>query len=175
MRPELRPHVTAIASDPASGMHRFTIPMRALIERGVATGNLSVGLAQTPQLKRGSPLLVQGERSLAPTLATLAKKNHWRLVYDLDQPWLFNSEKSATERQLGYADLITVSTDPIADKMRKRGYRPVVLPTTIDPRDWSRQPQRAERTRPRIGWYALHSAHVDELALIEAVVRSTLR
>ncbi len=186
MRAEPVRHITAVASDVVSGLYRFTIPLRALIELGTSTGNVSIGLAHIPQITPGSPLLLQGALTLPAAVVAAAKENNCRLVLDFDElPWsLSGDDRSASatspalttslDRQIACADAITVSTEPLAQAMRERGYDPIVLPSLVDRRDWTVQPRRTERQRARIGWYSRRPMHAEDLTLTEQVVRALI-
>jgi hypothetical protein len=179
-------HITAVASDAVSGLYRFTIPIRALIEQGTATGNVSIGLAHIPQITPGSPLLLQGALTLPAAVVTAAKENNCRLVHDFDElPWSLSGDDqsasatspaltTALDRQIACAEAITVSTEPLAQAMRERGYDAIFLPSVVDPRDWTAQPRRTERQRARIGWYGRRSMHAEDLTLTEHVVRALI-
>jgi hypothetical protein len=155
-------------------MYRFAVPFRALIESGVATGNVCFGPSPNPQLTPGSPLLVQAQQGLAPGIVTTAKKNQCRFVLDVDDlAWLI-ADRNTVYQQLHDADLVTASTEPLADELRKRGFDPSVVPTTIEPRDWSVQPRRVKRVRPRIGWYAQREVDADDMALVVEIARAVI-
>ena len=172
MHAQAGPHILAIAGDAQRGMYRFTLPMRALIERGSAVGNVVVAPAQIPKVRRGSALLLQGSIALAPAIIATAKKSSCYLVQDVDDPLWTTMTSDAVDLQLRCADVITVSNEPLAEALRKRGYASNLLTTTIDPRDWSVQPPRAQRMRLRIGWQAPRDVHADEVALLTPIVQA---
>jgi hypothetical protein len=178
-------HITAIASDAISGMYRFTIPIRAIIDRGAATGNVYVGSAQALEVTPGSPLLLQRHMMLPPHIIALAKQHGCRLVHDFDDLlWAIPADnpnsanftpelQAAMDVQLAAADAVTASTEPLAEALRLRGCHSVtVLPNALDRRDWTVQPKRAERAKPRIGWYGQRAVHIGDLALIDGLVRA---
>lgn len=180
-------HITAIASDAISGMYRFTIPIRAIVERGVATGNIYLGASQQLEVTPGSPLLLQRHITLPPHVIALAKQHGCRLVHDFDDLlWAIPADNpnaatftpellAAMDAQLAAADTVTASTEPLADALRRRGCDSVtVLPNALDPRDWTSQPQRAEREKPRIGWYGQQAVHIGDLALVDGLVRALI-
>lgn len=179
-------HITGVASDAVSGFYRFTIPIRALIEQGAATGNVSIGLAHVPQVPPGAPLLLQGALTLPAAVASAAKKNNCRLIRDFDElPWsLPDDDPNASAispaprtrfgRLIACADAVTVSTEPLARAMRERGCDPIVLPSVVDIRDWTLQPRRTERQRARIGWYGPRASHTGDSTLTEHVVRALI-
>jgi glycosyltransferase involved in cell wall biosynthesis len=167
-------------------MYRFTIPIRALIHRGAATGNVYIGTTHQMEIAPRSPVLLQRQLGLPAAVITALKMHGCRIVHDLDDLlWAipddnpnalsFTSEMLATmDGQLAAADVVTVSTEPLAEALRTRGYEPVVLPNVLDPLDWTVQPRRAVRSKPRIGWYGQRSVHRADLALIEALVRAVI-
>jgi hypothetical protein len=181
---KVAPHLTAIASDAVSGRNRFTIPIRALIERGAATGNVHLASDLNLGVTPFEPILIQRHLTLPPEALAVAKQSHCRLVHDLDDLlWSIPDDDpeagvcgapvlAAMDRQLARADVITVSTVPLAAALRARGFEPVCLPNVVEPRDWLAAPQRAQRTRLRIGWCPRRSLRSTELAVIEHVLRA---
>jgi len=175
-------HITAIASDAISGRNRFTVALRALVERGLATGNVYLASEQNLELVPSAPILLQRQLTLPPAALAALKSSNCRLVHDIDDLlWAIPAGHpdaarftlpvvAAMEEQLACADIVTVSTQALAEALRKRGHDSFVLPNVLDPRDWSTQPKRADRTRPRVGWYANRSFGTTEFALLEQVV-----
>jgi hypothetical protein len=146
---EIVRHITAVASDAVSALYRFTIPIRALIEQGTATRNVSIGLAHIPHVMPGSTLLLQGQLTLPGAVVVTAKENHCRLVRDFDElPWSPSGDDqnasaispaltTALDQQIACAEAVTVSTEPLARAMREHGYNLIALPSVVDPRDWT--------------------------------------
>jgi hypothetical protein len=164
-----KPHLTAIARDAVGARYRFMAPMRAMIVDGTITGSVLIG-ERDSQATPGSPLLLDGRVALARTGLTTPTHNGGRLV--LDFAALPGGPADAVARQCDSADAVTVSTEALANALRTRGREPVVLPDTVDPRDWTVQPRRAARTRRRLGWYGGPSVRGDALMLCEHVVRT---
>jgi hypothetical protein len=180
---EPKVNLTAFASDVVSGMYRFTIPIRSLIETGMATGNVYVGTAHNLEITPNSPILLQRHLALPTPVVTTLKSKGCRIVQDLDDLlWSIPSDNpnaevfspamlAALNCALESADVVTVSTQPLAEAVRKRGIDPFVIPNVLDVRDWTVQPRRAPRKRPRVGWYGQRLVHIADLTIIEHAVR----
>jgi hypothetical protein len=75
-------------------------------------------------------------------------------------------------REIAGAAAVTASTEPLAQLLRAHGCDPIVLPSILDPRDWTVRPPRAARSRPRIGWFRRDVCATGDAVLVEAVVRA---
>jgi glycosyltransferase involved in cell wall biosynthesis len=108
-----------------------------------------------------------------------------RLVYDIDDDlWTirmsnwrayqtFTARAKETVTSYGrYSDLITVSTEPLADIMRQRTGRPVtVLPNRVP--GWLLDHDRPRRDKVVVGW-AGGASHAEDVALIAGQVRRAI-
>jgi hypothetical protein len=109
-----------------------------------------------------------------------------RLVYELDDDlWHVTAEnwnayrlygdpriRDAVEHAAEVADLVTVSTEPLAAVLREFNPNVAVLPNAIP--GWACTLPRAQRPRPRIGWMGGASHGVD-IGVIASPVRRFLR
>jgi hypothetical protein len=159
-----KPHVIAIASTAASAMARFIVPLRSLIERGIATGDVCVG-PQNVAIVPGSPVIIDGALTLPPAFAELARRHGCRLILDFD----CLPEHAA---DVSRADIVTAATEPLAQALRRRGCEAVVVPDVIDPRDWTIAPRRAPRERLRAGWFGDDEGPRDDVALLDELTRA---
>lgn len=159
-----KPHVTAIASTAASAMARFTVPLRALIEAGIATADVCIG-PQKVAIVPGSPVLIDGTLSLPEEFAQLARRHGCRLIVDFDRV-----PEHAFD--ISQADIVTAATQPLARALTHRGCEPVVIPDVVDPRDWTIAPRRAPRQRLRAGWFGDDEGPFDDLALLDDMTRA---
>jgi hypothetical protein len=174
-------HITAIASDARSALHRCTIPIRALIEQGSATGTVVPRPAHDLDIPPKSVLVLQDGMTLAAADVKAAKHERCRFVHDVSDPhWLAASEdpeapaRAQIDRQLHSADTLTVATAALAEILHARGHQAIVLPDVVDERDWNVQPRRAEHRRPRLGWYLQHPLREPDWMLVEPVVRTLI-
>jgi Glycosyl transferases group 1 len=108
-----------------------------------------------------------------------------RLVYELDDDlWNITQEnwqayqlynrpdiRDAVEHAAQTADLVTVTTEPLAQVLREFNPAVTVLPNCI-PR-WVTQLPRRRRERPRIGWQG-GASHGIDIGLVAAPVRRFL-
>ena len=113
-----------------------------------------------------------------------------RLVYELDddlwnitpENWnayrLYNDPeiRDAAEHSAETADLVTVTTEPLAEVMRQFNGNVAVLPNAIP--DWvlqlPRLPEALGRTRPRVGWQGGGSHGID-IGQVASPVRRFLK
>jgi len=98
-------------------------------------------------------------------VATQLKKMGKKIVYDNDDTYKnFTGLEKYQEKRLEYvdrwtdrfiremADLVTCSTEFLADEYRKLNPNVVVLPNCVDPMDWPDEPQRNDNGKVRIGF-----------------------
>jgi ribosome modulation factor len=95
---------------------------------------------------------------------------NWNAYHHYEQPDIRDATAHAAET----ADLITVTTEPLAEVMREvSGHdRVAVLPNCIP--EWVTRLPRAERARPRVGWQGGASHGVD-IGQVAAPVRRFLK
>ena len=119
-----------------------------------------------------------------------ARTPYSRLVYELDddlwnitpENWnayrLYNDPeiRDAAEHSAETADLVTVTTAPLAEVMRQFNGNVAVLPNAIP--DWvlqlPRLPESLGRTRPRVGWQGGGSHGID-IGQVASPVRRFLK
>lgn len=148
------------------GWYRIMLPMGALNELGLANTGFSNKL--TDSIADNTDVIV-GQRVFRPRATqfwqTLAKrKSHPLLVYELDDDLLHiddtNPAAAVYQRttvqenilaNIKAADLVTVSTEPLAEQIRKLHPRVVVLPNCIPQAllDWR---HGSYANRLTIGW-----------------------
>lgn len=96
-----------------------------------------------------------------------------RIVYDNDDTYksimgLERTQEKAleyvdkwTDEFIKQADLVTCSTEFLADEYRKLNPNVVVLPNCVDPMDWPEEPQRNANGKARIGLVGSVAANQD--------------
>jgi glycosyltransferase involved in cell wall biosynthesis len=170
--------------------YRMTLPLAELGRHDgfeVTYANSSYGPGRPPGITlsqlQGHHVIVAQRWNKHDGLATWrrARGPYSRLVYELDDDlWNVSAEnwnayhlygdpkiQDATQHAAETADLVTVSTEPLARVMREvAGHdRVAVLPNCIP--GWViRLPRPAERDRPRAGWQggASHGVDIGEVA-----------
>lgn len=167
----------------ACGYYRIALPFDALRDLGGHEIDTNVGWNDR---SRGYPIVIGQKVSRTEALSL------WRglapgrnLIYELDDdlwsidPTNFaaaatNSDATldAAEQAVMVANLVTVTTEPLADKVRKINPNVVVLPNHIDAR--LLQMQRPKRDKLTIGW-AGGDSHIRDLLLIAPELRRVLR
>jgi hypothetical protein len=132
-----------------------------------------------------NPFLVQRQVALAEDQMAHMRERRCRIIHDIDDLlWEIpvdnpNVHAHGSEllddmkRAMRSADLVTAATEPLAEALGQIGISAVVVnPNLLDPVDWRMMPKRAERKRLRIGWYGQRNVHIEDLNVIEAVVRT---
>ncbi len=66
------------------------------------------------------------------------------------------------------ADVVTTTTETLADHLRQWNQNVVVIPNSVDPEDWTPQPRRTDGVR--VGWTG-SPTHFDDLAMAMDAVR----
>ncbi len=112
-----------------------------------------------------------------------AQRSGTRIVHDLDdmlweipadnpnKVFLTDSRIESLLRQLNKADQVTVSTEPLAEELSRKGIRSVVLPNCVAPERWTQlRPVRRAGKRPRVGWAGQRSVHFSDLELLREVM-----
>jgi len=134
-----------------------------------------------------SPFLVQRLAALSEDQIALMHEQGCRIVHDIDDLlWdipadnpnvhaLSSEMLDDMKRAMRSADLVTAATEPLAAALGQIGIPAVVNPNLLDPADWRVTPKRAKRKRLRIGWYGQRNVHIEDLNVIEAVVRKLAR
>jgi glycosyltransferase involved in cell wall biosynthesis len=99
------------------------------------------------------------DRSLA--IATKLREQGKKIVMDNDDTYknlgglalgkFFEKIDTAVDNFARYADLVTCSTEYLAQEYRKLNPNVVVLPNCVDPDDWPEEPQRNGGEKVRIG------------------------
>lgn len=142
------------------GYYRLMLPLSELARRGAAdtafSGNMLTAYAtghrpgEIRVVEDGEPAIVIGQRVALPvpseTWQLLAKADRFRLVYDIDddlfqvdpaneRAYRFFNDPAIRRRiaeNLAAADLVTVSTEPLAEQMRQYNDNVVVIGNYLD-------------------------------------------
>ncbi len=172
-----------MASDSICGTYRFVLPLRAMIARSWCSGviyNLHAAFEFTP----GSTILIQRHVSLQGDMVQMIHRHGSRIVHDIDDLlWDIPADNPNVHaltptmldemfRSMRSVDCVTTTTKPLAAALAKRGIPAAVVPNLLDPADWKQAPRSTERSRLRVGWYGQRNVHIDDLNIIESVVRS---
>jgi len=173
----------AFHDDHACAYYRVLLPFDALRDLGGHEIDTNYGWAER---SRESPLIVSQRLSRIEALST------WRrlaldhaLVYEIDDDlWHIDrtnfdaylqhtlATQDGAEQAIGIADLVTVSTEPLADVVRQFNPNVVILPNHIDAR--LLEMERPRREKLTIGW-AGGDSHLRDLHLIADPLRRVLR
>lgn len=167
------------------GWYRITMPMRQLAAHGHDV-NLVLGEKVRASEAADWPLIV-GQRvdkhDALPAWRRFRARS--RLVYEIDDD-VFNIERvnwqaygiysrgetlDAVAHAAETANLVTVTTAPLAEVMRQYNDNVAVLPNHIP--GWVCEHQRPRRERPRVGWQG-GASHGADIGLIAHAVRQFL-
>lgn len=166
--------------------YRCELPARALAARGHTTAANTI----MPDQWLSTAEVIVGQRVCNPGSSLrwqqLAKEGRARLVYELDDDlldvdptngpaWPFFSQpeiQSNIKRNIQVADLVTVSTEPLAERARQLHPNVVVLPNCVPAALLDVVRQRAQRFT--VGWSGGMS-HTLDLAEITGELRKFLR
>jgi GT2 family glycosyltransferase/glycosyltransferase involved in cell wall biosynthesis/tetratricopeptide (TPR) repeat protein len=112
-----------------------------------------------------------------------AQRSGTRIVHDLDdllwdipednpnKAFLTDSRIEMLFRHLNRANQVTVSTEPLAHELSRKGIRALVLPNCVAPERWKPlRPVRRAGKRPRVGWAGQRSVHFADLELLRQVM-----
>jgi glycosyltransferase involved in cell wall biosynthesis len=167
------------------GWYRITLPLTELAAHGHQV-KLVLGSDVRAADAAGWPLIV-GQRidkpSALPAWRRFAARS--RLVYEIDDDvfhvdrvnWMAYGIYSRADVQDAVAhcaqtaDLVTVTTEPLAEVMRQFSGNVAVLPNAIP--DWACDLPREPRQRPAVGW-AGGASHAHDIALAAQPVRRFL-
>lgn len=149
----------------ACGYYRMRLPLDTLAR---SSGHTTGCATQMPQEDFDTADVIIGQRvcatSSTETWQYLAKHGRARLVYEVDDD-LFTVDPSSVKAYDSFsrpeiraniaanasvADVVTVSTEPLAEVMRQHNPNVVVAPNRI-PR-WLLDHQRPQRDRVTLGW-----------------------
>lgn len=168
---------------------RIILPMRHLAEHGyditIASADLDKGKAITASGMAGHDVII-GQRFNKPGGVHVfreARTPASRLVYELDDDvFSINAENfsaytlwqdpgvlDAAIHAMEIADLITCSTEPLAEVLREHNPNVVVLPNHLPA--WVCEYERKRRDRPALGWAGGASHGVDVGMIVSPVKR----
>jgi glycosyltransferase involved in cell wall biosynthesis len=114
----------------------------------------------------------------AHKLVAFCKKNGIRVVFDTDDaldlvPRENLNYKGLQERMPIYefllktADVVTTTTETLADHLRNWNPNVAVIPNSVDPEEWSCEPRQADNVR--IGWSGSPTHFVDLAVALDAI------
>lgn len=203
LNPMLRPdpargslphHVVAFAADPyGCGHYRILQPMAAMLDARLCSGGASPELfGPNLALRSGADTLVfqrptsDKDQDLLEALLCLPGV---RKVYEIDDELSALPIKSAHRahmptdirarmlRSIGLCDRLVVSTEPLAERLRRANDDIRVVPNRLPPAMWGenapvRKAREGQRRKPVVGW-AGGVGHQGDLALITQLVRDT--
>lgn len=180
---EERVSLSVFIGDANSGDARLVIPYSCGQSRYGWKGTLISPKNESVQAGPEHVWLIQRTPWVPDGVLERAQKSGTRIVHDLDDllwdipadnpnKWFFTDLQLAVLfRQLNRADQVTVSTEPLAEELSKKGIRSVVLPNCVAPERWGQlRPLRRAGNRPRVGWAGQHSNHVTDLELLRQVM-----
>lgn len=170
-------------SDANCGDARLVIPYQAGHNRYGWEGTFVSPGSQTVPGGAGCAWLVQRWPWILPEMLERGKAAGTRIVHDLDDllwnipndnpnKYFFDDSKIKLLLQmLAHADCATVSTEVLAEELRRKGIPASVLPNCIAPERWAHlRPMRLVGKRPRIGWAGQRMVHAGDLELLREVM-----
>jgi glycosyltransferase involved in cell wall biosynthesis len=177
--------IYAFHDESGCGWYRIRLPLGQLAERGHEVRML-LGRDVQPTDTTGYPLIV-GQRmdKHAALPAWRRMRAHSRLVYEIDDD-VFSVEKvnwmaygtygrqdaqDAVAHAAAVADLVTVTTEPLAEVMRRHNPNVAVLPNHIP--DALLEHQRPRRDKVVVGW-AGGASHALDMHLVSGALRRFL-
>lgn len=173
--------VFAYEDGTACGYYRIRLPFDAMKANGV-----DVSYAREGDAPDGS--IVVGQRVGGPgfTVPWLKAWREHRLVWETDDDlWAVNALNrravrhftpevlDALEQVARVSHMVTVSTEPLAETMRRFNRNVVVLPNHVDDRLFDTE--RPRRDRVTVGWAGGDSHHIDWLHAAPAIRRFITR
>lgn len=173
--------VFAYEDGTACGYYRIRLPFDAMKSHGLDASYATLGEAPP-----GS--IIVGQRVGSPGLSVpwLKLWRDHRIVWETDDDlWAVNALNrravrhftpevlDALEQVARIAHMVTVSTEPLADVMRRFNDHVVVLPNHVD--DRLLDIERPRRDRVTVGWAGGDSHHVDWLHVAPTVRRFIAR
>jgi hypothetical protein len=183
------PRVYGLPADAhGSGAYRVKQPVEFAHDEGRIRGRCANGYPLPVVLERLGIDIIHTQRQVDDAqLATLARTRELlpiRVIMDFDDLLTAlpdsNIHKKGIwpdiDRRIALAcslsDVVTTSTAPLAEKMRRYHGDVRIVPNAIRREDWAgpRRPRR-EHIRPRVGW-AGGVSHAGDLAVIREVVRT---
>lgn len=164
----------------AATIWRFEDPFKYLRKSGIDAVVINNGI-QENDLLDADAIVVKGliDKSLITLLYAHQQENGLKIVVDMDDdirvdesnPHIIEHKLAnsydVTKTLLGIADMVTVTTEYLANRMREYNSNVVVLENYIDLERWDIQPKlKNDSDRIRIGW-AGSITHIKDLQFIE--------
>nr|WP_255356469.1 glycosyltransferase [Thiomonas arsenitoxydans] len=185
-----RPRILVHPADrEGCGEYRIIAPMRALNRAGLTQGWETMRLFEPAEMERMQPdsLVVQRQMEW-PQIEALerhARTSKAFRVFEIDDLITNLPHKSVHKSTIhkdiakrfrkaaGLCNRLVVATEPLAKAYAHFTDEVVVQPNYLEAARWGHlQPERAERSKPRVGW-AGGVGHTGDLELIADLVRDT--
>lgn len=176
------------ADDAGCGEYRVKAPIRALVNGGRIDGFTINRHVSDAEMSRFSPDLIVLQRQILdhqiPVLKRYKRFSGARLVFESDDLMTNVPEKNPhkqhlpanvedmIKRAMPICDMVTVTTQPLAEAYRHWHDNIHIIPNYIERAKWGNfKPQRRYGKKPRVGW-AGSISHVGDLELLQGVVKA---
>lgn len=176
--------ILAYPNPSAATLWRFIDPFKHMREKGVDASVIDYGI-QEEDVQQADVIVIKGlvDKSKIALLYAYQQELGKKIVVDmdddlrLDESNPFQKDHDITDayesikKTLEIADMVTTTTEYLADKLRKYNNNVIVLENCIDRERWDIEPKlRNESEYVRIGW-AGSITHLNDLAFIEEPIK----
>lgn len=173
------------AGQMASAYYRAYIPADTMTDRGLALAHYTERLDISKAVRYQTLWIQLVASPILRRIAALAQKNGVRIVYDVDDRWdasigennpaagLYAGDHGEDVwKMIELADMVTVTTEPLADFVRSRAKDVMVIPNQVPASIWPNTASPDPKVK-RILW-AGSPTHKRDLAIVAPALREIL-